>query len=90
MESSMQEKIKRIIDKALGYEVDYRNISDNTNLLENLSIDSLLILQIIVRIEQEFNIYIDDDTAGFEMLSSLNNAVQLIKNLQKEQNVVTE
>lgn len=56
-------------------------ITDETNLLDDLSFDSVLMVSMIVEIESEFGIVLDDDDLELDILS---NVAQLEKMINKK------
>ncbi|MBE5868566.1 MAG: acyl carrier protein [Lachnospiraceae bacterium] len=70
------EKLVQIIAEVLN--VDPDEITMDTTFLDDLGADSLDIYQIIMGIEEEFDIEIDAEEA--ETISTVEEAVELIKN----------
>lgn len=69
------EKLKSIIAEVLN--VDVTEITEETTFVDDLGADSLDIFQIIMGIEEEFDIEIDNDEA--EQIVSVGDAVEKIK-----------
>ena len=70
------EKLKKIIAEVLN--VDPEEITMETSFVDDLGADSLDVFQIIMGIEEEFDIEIDaEDT---EDIKTVEQAVELIKN----------
>ena len=70
------EKLKEIIADVLNVEVN--DITEDTTFVDDLGADSLDIFQIIMGIEETFDIEIDNDDA--EQISTVVYAVEQIKN----------
>lgn len=70
------EKLQNIIAEVLNVEVD--EITLNTTFVDDLGADSLDIFQIIMGIEEEFDIEIPTEEA--EKIVSVGDAVEQIKN----------
>ncbi len=70
------EKLKKIIVEVLN--VDKDEISEDTTFIDDLGADSLDIFQIIMGIEEEFDIEIPTEEA--EKISTVGDAVEQIKN----------
>ena len=70
------EKLKKIIVEVLN--VDEDKISEDTTFIDDLGADSLDIFQIIMGIEEEFDIEIPTEEA--EKISTVGDAVEQIKN----------
>lgn len=70
------EKIKKIIAEVLNINED--EITMETTFIDDLGADSLDVFQIIMGIEEEFNIEIPNDEA--EKIVSVGDAVEQIRN----------
>ena len=70
------EKIKKIIEEVLN--VDEEEITMDTTFVDDLGADSLDVFQIIMGIEEEFDIEIANDEA--EKIATVGDAVEQIKN----------
>ena len=73
------EKLKQIIVEVLN--VDESEIKMETTFIDDLGADSLDVFQIIMGIEDEFDIQIPDDAA--ESIVTVNDAVVQIQNATK-------
>ena len=69
------EKLKKIIAEVLN--VDEEEITMETTFVDDLGADSLDIFQIIMGIEEEFDIEIDNEEA--EKITTVQDAVEQIK-----------
>ena len=70
------EKLQGIIAEVLNVETD--DITMETTFVEDLGADSLDIFQIVMGIEEEFDIVIPSDAA--EQITTVGDAVEQIKN----------
>ena len=70
------EKLKKIISEVLS--VDENEIAMETSFVDDLGADSLDVFQIIMGIEEEFEIEIDNEDA--EKIVTVGDAVEQIKN----------
>ncbi|MCH5344411.1 MAG: acyl carrier protein [Acetatifactor sp.] len=70
------EKLKKVIAEVLN--VDPDEITPETTFTDDLGADSLDIYQIIMGIEEEFDIEIPAETA--EQITTVEQAVEMIKN----------
>ena len=59
--SDIQEKIKQIIVDDLG--VDEAEVTENARFIEDLGADSLDLVELVMRFEEEFDIEIPDEDA---------------------------
>ena len=73
----MLEKIKELAAENLG--VDAESITEESSFKEDLGADSLDIFQIIMGIEEEFDVEIDNDAA--ERIVTVGDAAEAIKNV---------
>ena len=74
------EKLKKIIAEVLN--VDPDEITMETTFQDDLGADSLDVYQIIMGIEEEFDIEIPAETA--EQVTTVEDAVEMIKNAENQ------
>ncbi len=67
----MYEKIKEIIGISLKGTADMGKVTEDTNLVEELGITSIVNIEILVRIENEFGIEVADDDLNIELTKNL-------------------
>jgi acyl carrier protein len=72
-------QIESIIRKTLDLPAE-KEIPDN-NLFIAIDVDSLLALEVLVSIEQEYDIQIPDEYLNVELLSSLTNLIKHVSKL---------
>ncbi|WP_343154043.1 acyl carrier protein [Buchnera aphidicola] len=70
----IEKKIKRIIAKKIDIKIE--TINNNSSFIEDLGADSLDIVELIMTLEEDFNIEISDNEA--EKIRTVQNAVDLI------------
>ncbi len=75
----MFDKIKSIIVDELG--VDEADVTLEASFVDDLGADSLDLVELIMALEDEFDIEIPDNAA--EQISTVNDVVEYIKGLQK-------
>ncbi len=78
MKYLFEEKLKEII-VSCSDSIDIENIKDNTDLVEYFGFDSINIMQLVVKLETEFDIEIDDDDLVLEKLSLYKGIVEIIE-----------
>ena len=66
---SIKERLYKVITNLS--EIDNPIITDETNLLEDLSFDSVLVVSMIVEIESEFGIVLDDEDLELDILTNI-------------------
>lgn len=71
------EKLKEIMAEVLG--TDMTNITEETTFIDDLGADSLDVFQIIMGVEEEYDIEIDGETA--EQIQTVGDAVNTIRSL---------
>ncbi len=73
---SVEEKVKEIIVDQLG--VDEKQVSPEASFMDDLGADSLDIVELVMALEEEFDMEIPDEEA--EKIASVQNAIDYIKN----------
>ncbi len=73
---SVEEKVKEIIVDQLG--VDEKQVSSDASFVDDLGADSLDTVELVMALEEEFDIEIPDEEA--EKIASVKNAIDYIKN----------
>jgi len=72
---SVEEKVKEIIIDQLG--VDEKQVNDSASFIDDLGADSLDTVELVMALEEEFDIEIPDDEA--EKIINVKNAIDYIK-----------
>tara|TARA_B100001146_G_scaffold217779_1_gene222718 strand:+ start:549 stop:782 length:234 start_codon:yes stop_codon:yes gene_type:complete len=72
---SVEEKVKEIIVDQLG--VDEKQVKSEASFIDDLGADSLDTVELVMALEEEFDIEIPDEDA--EKIASVQNAVDYIK-----------
>tara|TARA_B100001559_G_scaffold256343_1_gene220570 strand:+ start:53 stop:286 length:234 start_codon:yes stop_codon:yes gene_type:complete len=72
---SVEEKVKEIIVDQLG--VDEKQVNSEASFIDDLGADSLDTVELVMALEEEFDIEIPDDDA--EKIATVQNAVDYIK-----------
>ena len=72
------EKIKAIIAEVLNIDAD--SITEDTTLVDDLGADSLDIFQIIMGIEEEYDIELDNESV--EQIQTVGDAVEAIRTIK--------
>lgn len=76
----MDEKLLNIIDSAIGNQlsVNIYDIDETTDLFE-LGLNSIGFINIIIALEEEYDIFIDQDDLELEQFSKLKNISEFMK-----------
>lgn len=72
------EKIKAIIAEVLNIDAD--SITEDTTFVDDLGVDSLDIFQIIMGIEEEYDIELDNESV--EQIQTVGDAVEAIRTIK--------
>lgn len=75
--SNLNSQIREIVEQCL--QISDLLIGDEDNLVECLSINSIDAIGIFLMIEDKFQIQIDDDDLGVELISSIQNLARYIE-----------
>jgi acyl carrier protein len=76
--ASVQERVIDIVAEQLG--VDKEKVTPETSFVNDLGADSLDTVELVMELEEEFDITIPDDAA--EKIQTVGQAVQYIENTQ--------
>ena len=77
--SDNAEKVKDIIEKELG--VEREKLTDDASFIEDLGADSLDIVELVMAMEEEFEVEIPDEEA--ENIKTVGDAVNYVNNHKK-------
>ncbi|QCI18889.1 acyl carrier protein [Buchnera aphidicola] len=78
--NNIEKKVKQIISKKLDIKIE--NIDIQSSFLEDLGADSLDIVELIMTLEEDFNIEISDEEA--EKIKTVKNAIDFISTKLKD------
>jgi acyl carrier protein len=79
-DSAIQEKIRQIIVDELG--VDEAEVTENARFIEDLGADSLDLVELVMRFEEEFGIEIPDEDA--EKIQAVRDAFNYVEQHKKD------
>lgn len=84
-----KEEIKKlfleILDDQMGYKNANIQLYDDSDIMEALFADSLDIVEIIMAVEERFDIYVDDDKVE-EEIRTVHDAIEYIYELKSKPN----
>lgn len=69
------EKLKTIIETKLG--IDTTNVTEQTNFKDELINDSIIMVELLMSVEEEFNIQIDEE--NLENLKTVGDIIKIIE-----------
>lgn len=72
---SVEDRIKKIIAEQLGVEED--EVAENASFVEDLGADSLDTVELVMALEEEFDVEIPDEDA--EKIQTVGRAIEYIK-----------
>lgn len=84
-----EDELKEII-VSCGDDIDISKININSDLIQDFSYTSINIIQMVVAIEDKFNIIIDDQYLVFEKLSPYSELIKMLKVIMSEQKYVNK
>jgi len=78
-ESTVQEKIKRMISNEVLVGVSVEEIGGDASLVSDLAMDSIQMLALITGLENEFGFILEDEDLDMENLSSVNRIAEFVQ-----------
>jgi acyl carrier protein len=78
----MKDRIKRILSEVKGNPLLLDKIQDETDIINEIGLDSLQLINFILKIEEVFNLELDFDNLDFSHLSSLRNFCEFLEDQQ--------
>lgn len=75
MSEDIVQKVKEIVAERMGVDVD--QITDDTHFINDLNADSLDIAELVIDLEENFNIKISDEDA--QKLETVGKAIEYLK-----------
>ncbi len=79
--TNIEDRIKTIISEQLNLKLD--KIQNNSSFVDDLGADSLDIIELIMALEEEFNIEITDEEA--EKITTVQSAIDHVMNVKKNE-----
>lgn len=76
---NVEAELKKIIGSLIGMESDSESITEETNLLKDLGFDSILLVQLIAEIEDEFQIVFKDSDMDVDKLYKFSELTSTVK-----------
>ena len=77
-DKSTQDRIQDLIVEKVLVGVNPEEISNDSELVSELGLDSIQIIGLIGGLEEEFDIVLEDDDLDFELFSTINNLAKLV------------
>ncbi len=79
----IEDRLRKIIKPYVQNEEAFQNLNENTDMLADLQVNSAHLIDIILDMEEEFDIEIDDDTA--EKMLTVGEAVDAVEGKMGEE-----
>lgn len=77
-DDQLKQQLKRMIVERLFLDVNPAEIADDENLMENYDIDSVNLFEIVVGMEEEFEISFEDDDFSVDLFATVNNLAEYV------------
>ena len=75
--------LKKIVKPYVQNDLAFQNFSRDTDFIKDLEINSANLVDIVLDVEDEFNIAIDNDS--MDNMMTVNDAVRIIQNKQQQE-----
>jgi acyl carrier protein len=86
MAFKFEEKLKEVISICCN-DINIENINEDTDLVNDCNFTSINIVQLVVELENTFNIEIDDENLSIEKLASYKSLVEILHLKLSEDNI---
>jgi len=83
-DTTIQDRIKKLIVEKVLVGVDPSEIGNDSQLVAELGLDSIQIIGLIGGLEEEFDMVLEDDDLDFELFSTVNNLTKLVETKTKK------
>jgi len=78
-DGQLKQQIKDMIVERLFLDADPNEIEDDENLMENYEIDSVNLFEIVVGLEEEFEISFEDEDFSVDLFATVNNLAEYVE-----------
>jgi len=78
-DESVEIQLKEMIVERLFLDVDPAAIADDENLMENYEIDSVNLFEIVVGLEEQFEISFEDEDFSVDLFATINNLAEYVE-----------
>ena len=78
-DAQLKEQIKEMIVERLFLPVDPGEISDDENLMESYEIDSVNLFEIVVGLEEQFDISFEDDDFSVDLFATIDSLADYVE-----------
>ena len=84
--NEMYEMMKQAISAVLRKDVDFTDITEDTDIVETLGLNSIVAIELIVRMETLFDIEIDDEDLNTDLFRTLRTIGDYVEKKQAQAN----
>lgn len=78
-DDQLKQQIKEMIVERLFLDADPNQIADDENLMENYEIDSVNLFEIVVGLEEQFEISFEDEDFSVDLFATINNLAEYVQ-----------
>jgi acyl carrier protein len=78
-EPTIEERLKSMIVERLFLKIEPSDIGDEDELMEKLGIDSVQIFEIVVGLEEEFEVFFEEDEFDIETFKSVKSIAEAVR-----------
>ncbi len=78
MKINIKQELKKIIANSVGENLNYDSLTDDYQLVGNI-LDSMAVTNLILGIEEYFDLTFDDDDLSIESFETVQSLAQLVK-----------
>ena len=82
-DASIHERIKNLICDGLVVGISRDDLNDNTSLINDLQLDSIQMIELITKLEGEFDIELEDEDFDFEVFSTIDSLAEFVNSKMK-------
>ncbi len=79
MDERIEDRLKELIVERLFLKIEPSEIGDEDNLAEDHGIDSLQVLEVIVGLEEEYDVSLEDEDFDAEMLQTIKSIADFVR-----------
>ncbi|MGC9318104.1 MAG: acyl carrier protein [Armatimonadota bacterium] len=78
-DDQLKQQLKEMIVERLFLDVDPAQIADDENLMESYDIDSVNLFEIVVGMEEQFDISFEDEDFSVDLFATVDNLAEFVE-----------
>lgn len=78
-DQQLKQQIKEMIVERLFLDADPQQMADDENLMENYEIDSVNLFEIVVGLEEQFEISFEDEDFSVDLFATVNSLAEYVE-----------